>query len=203
MAVPVCKKKFPRAKKKPSLPGRHNPQVREDFGEILRFWLDLGVDGFRIDVAHGLVKDATLADEPEPFPDSRFASDWRTAIDQPEVHGIYRDWRRLVDSYDGERVLVGEVVFSDQRRVAPYLRPDELHLAFNFSLVFQPWDADALRRSIDDSLRTLPIVTWVLENHDVTSAPCCWAPPSSWPAPSRIASGARASRRCGRCRRRS
>ena len=146
----------------------HNEQVRRDFDEILRFWLDRGVDGFRIDVAHGLVKDASLADEPEPFPAVRFSSDWRRAIDQPEVHDVYRDWRRLADSYDGDRVLVGEVVFSDQSRVAPYLRPDELQLAFNFSLVFQPWNAKAMRDSIDESLATLPIVTWVLENHDVT-----------------------------------
>jgi alpha-glucosidase len=146
----------------------HSEQVRDDFDEILRFWLDRGVDGFRIDVAHGLVKDATLADEPEPIPAARFSSDWRRSIDQPEVHDVYRDWRRLSDSYAGERVLVGEVTFSDQRRVAPYLRPDELQLAFNFSLVFQPWEADAIRRSIDESLAALPIVTWVLENHDVT-----------------------------------
>ena len=146
----------------------HDERVREDFESILRFWLDRGVDGFRIDVAHALVKDASLADEPEPFPVSRFSSDWRTAIDQPEVHEIYREWRRIADSYDGERVLVGEVVFSDQSRVAPYLRPDELQLAFNFSLVFQPWDAEAIRSSIDESLAALPIVTWVLENHDVT-----------------------------------
>jgi alpha-glucosidase len=146
----------------------HNPQVREDFEEILRFWLDRGVDGFRIDVAHGLVKNASLADEPEPFPTVRFSSDWRTAIDQPEVHDIYRDWRRLTQSYDGDRVLVGEVVLSDQSRVAPYLRPDELQLAFNFSLLFQPWNAEAIRHSIDESLQALPIVTWVLENHDVT-----------------------------------
>jgi alpha-glucosidase len=146
----------------------HNPQVRADFDEILRFWLDRGVDGFRIDVAHGLVKDASLADEPEPIPAARFSSDWRTSIDQPEVHGIYRDWRRLADSYAGERVLVGEVTFSDPARIAPYLRPDELQLGFNFSLVFQPWDAAAIRASIDESLAALPIVTWVLENHDVT-----------------------------------
>lgn len=146
----------------------HNPQVRDDFDKILRFWLDRGVDGFRIDVAHGLVKDKLLKNEPEPFPAVRFSSDWRTAIDQPEVHEIYRDWRRLTDTYDGDRVLVGEVVFSEQRRVAPYLRPDELHMAFNFSLVFQDWDAQAIRRSIDESLAELPVVTWVLENHDVT-----------------------------------
>jgi alpha-glucosidase len=142
--------------------------VRDDFGDVLRFWLDRGVDGFRIDVAHGLVKKASLEDEPEPFPENRFSSDWRTAIDQPEVHDVYRDWHRLAAAYDGDRVLVGEVVFSEQRRVAPYLRPDELHLAFNFSLIFQPWDAAKMRASIDESLRELPIVTWVLENHDVT-----------------------------------
>ena len=146
----------------------HEEQVREDFDEILRFWLDRGVDGFRIDVAHGLVKDASLADEPEATTSSGFAFDLRTAIDRPEVHEIYRNWRRLTNSYDGDRVLVGEVVLSDQTRVAPYLRPDELQLAFNFSLIFQPWDADTIRASIDASLAALPIVTWVFENHDVT-----------------------------------
>jgi len=145
----------------------HNPQVHADFEEILRFWLDRGVDGFRIDVAHALVKDAALADEPEPFPVTRFSSDWRTAIDRPEVHDVYRGWRRIADSYDGDRVLVGEIVFSDQTRVAPYLRPDELQLAFNFSLVFQDWDVDGIHESIESSLAALPIVTWVLENHDV------------------------------------
>lgn len=146
----------------------HNEQVREDFEAILRFWFDRGVDGFRVDVAHGLVKRASLADEPEPIPVARFSSDWRTAIDQPEVHDIYRDWRRLAESYAGDRLLVGEIVFSDPARIAPYLRSDELQLGFNFSLVFQPWDADAIRTSIDESLEALPIVTWVLENHDVT-----------------------------------
>jgi alpha-glucosidase len=114
------------------------------------------------------VKKASLADEPEPIPVARFSSDWRTSIDQPEVHEIYREWRSIANEYIGDRVLVGEVVFSDQSRVAPYLRPDELQLAFNFSLVFQPWDANAIRASIDESLAALPIVTWVLENHDVT-----------------------------------
>jgi len=146
----------------------HEVQVRADFDEILRFWLDRGVDGFRIDVAHGLVKNAALANEPEPIPAARFSSDWRTAIDQPEVHDIYRDWRELADSYEGDRVLVGEVTFSDQKRIAPYLRPDELQLAFNFSLMFQPWEAEAMRTSIDESLVALPIVTWVVESHDVT-----------------------------------
>src|SRR5213075_632484 len=83
-------------------------------------------------------------------------------------HEIYRDWRRLVGSYPGDRVLVGEIVFTSQARVAPYLRPDELQLAFNFSLLSQEWDAGAIRASIDESLASLPIVTWLLENHDVT-----------------------------------
>jgi alpha-glucosidase len=146
----------------------HNADVRADFVEILRFWLDRGVDGFRIDVAHALVKNAQLRDEPEPFPAERFSSDWRTAIDQPEVHEIYRDWRRLADGYDADRVLVGEVVFSDPARQAPYVRDDELQMAFNFTLLFEPWDAEAIRTAIDRSLAALPIVTWVLENHDVT-----------------------------------
>jgi alpha-glucosidase len=146
----------------------HDPLVQDDFRQVLRFWLDRGVDGFRIDVAHGLVKDAALADEPEPFPAVRFSSDWRTAIDQPQVHDVYRDWHRIAGEYEGDRVLVGEVVFTDQRRVAPYLRPDELHLAFNFGLIFAAWDAGEIRAAIDESLAALPIVTWVLENHDVT-----------------------------------
>ena len=146
----------------------HNPQVQDDFREILRFWLDRGVDGFRIDVAQALFKVADLRDEPKPRPAHGFSSDWRKATDQPEVHDVYRDWRRIADGYDGDRVFVGEIFFMEQDRVAPYLRPDELQLAFNFSLLFQPWNADAMRASIDESLARLPIVTWVFENHDVT-----------------------------------
>jgi alpha-glucosidase len=153
----------------------HEPQVRADFEEILRFWLDRGVDGFRIDVGHALFKDAELRDEPDPDASGRFSSDWRRATDQPEVHPLYRGWRRLVDEYGGDRVLVGEVVFSDPRRIAPYVRPDELHLSFNFALLFQPWAAGALRDAIADTLDALAEVgataTWVLENHDVTRLP--------------------------------
>ena len=146
--------------------------MHEEFERILRFWLDRGVDGFRIDVAHGLYKDATLADESEPFPETPFASDWRRAVDQPEVHPLYRSWRRLVDAYPGDRMLVGEVVFSDPARVAEYVREDELQLAFNFTLLFEEWDAERLRATIDETRAALERVgatpTWVLENHDVT-----------------------------------
>src|SRR3954447_6246844 len=150
----------------------HTKQVRDDFDHILRFWLDRGIDGFRIDVAAALYKDASLRDEPEPFPESKFSTDWRRAVDQPEVHGVYRDWRRLVERYDGDRVLVGEVVFSDPTRMTPYLRDDELHMAFNFTLLFADWDAEQMREAIDSSREALADVTapptWVFENHDVT-----------------------------------
>ncbi|HVM16830.1 MAG TPA: alpha-amylase family glycosyl hydrolase [Gaiellaceae bacterium] len=153
----------------------HNPQVRDDFEAILRFWLDRGADGFRIDVGHALYKDPELRDEEEPFPQTPFASDWRAAIDRPEVHDVYQDWRRLVDGYDGDRALVGEVVFSDPRRVAAYTRRDELHMAFNFALLFEPWEAERLRGTIERSLAASEEVgapqTWVFENHDVPRLP--------------------------------
>jgi len=157
----------------------HNPQVQSDFEDVLRFWLDRGVDGFRIDVAHGLFKDSELRDELEGVsvvrPGATEGFDRQHAIDQPEVHPLYRRWRELADAYGDERVLVGEVVLRDQERVARYVRPDELHLAFNFRLLWEPWDADALRAAIDGTLAALEPVgatpTWVLENHDVTRLP--------------------------------
>jgi len=153
----------------------HNEAVWHEFERILRFWLDRGVDGFRIDVAHGLFKDPELRDEREPFPVTAFSSDWRSAVDQPEVHPLYRSWRRLADTYDDDRVLVGEVVFSDPKRIAQYVRRDELQLAFNFTLLFAPWDAETIRRAIDGTLSALGDVgataTWVFENHDVPRLP--------------------------------
>jgi len=153
----------------------HNEDVPAEFERILRFWLDRGVDGFRIDVAHALYKDRELRDEREPFPVTAFSSDWRRGIDQPEVHPLYRSWRRLAESFDGDRLLVGEVVFSDPRRIARYVRRDELHLAFNFALLFAPWDAAAIRAAIEETLAALGEVgataTWVFENHDVARLP--------------------------------
>jgi alpha-glucosidase len=154
----------------------HNPQVQADFEDVLRFWLDRGVDGFRIDVAHALFKDRLLRDEREgagvPRPGATGGFDRQHAIDQPELHPLYRRWRELVDGYGDERMLVGEVVLRDQARVARYVRPDELNLAFNFRLLWEPWDAEALRAAIDGTLGALAEVgatpTWVLENHDVT-----------------------------------
>ena len=149
----------------------HNPDVRREFDGIYRFWLDRGVDGIRVDVAHGLFKDADLVDEDEPVPGAELHSfDRRRAVDRPELHPYYRELRRLVDAYP-ERMLIGEVFFRDPARVARYVRPDELHLVFNFTLQFTDWDADAMRSAIDRTIESMASVdatpTWVLETHDV------------------------------------
>jgi alpha-glucosidase len=145
----------------------HNPEVQAAFEDVLRFWLDRGVDGFRVDVAHGLFKDPEFRDEPE-FDEVLQFADERTAINQPELHALYRRWHELTD----DRILVGELVLRDQRRVAEYLRPDELELAFNFTLLKEEWDAEKIRATIDATLGALAPVgatpTWVFENHDVT-----------------------------------
>jgi alpha-glucosidase len=138
----------------------HEPSVRDAFEDVLRFWIDRGIDGFRIDVAHGLFKDPELRDEEEPIPGAEPRSfDRRNAIDRPEVHELYRAWRKLA----GDTLL--------PVRVADYVRPDELDLAFNFMLLWEEWDANGLRGAIDATLDALAPAgappTWVLENHDV------------------------------------
>ena len=153
----------------------HNEDVQREFDEIFRFWLDRGVDGIRIDVAHGLFKDPALRDEAEPVPGAELHSfDRRTAVDQPELHPLYRRLRALADSYDGDRLLIGEVFFRDPGRVAAYVRPDELHLVFNFTLLFEDWVSSGIRGAIDRTIDSLAAVgatpTWVLESHDVTRA---------------------------------
>ncbi|HLU97966.1 MAG TPA: glycoside hydrolase family 13 protein [Thermobifida alba] len=150
-----------------------NPEVRAEFADILRFWLDRGVDGFRIDVAHGMIKDPALPDIAEG--QKADLLDGHTKLpyfDQDGVHEIYREWRAIVDSYPGERALVAEAWVEDADRVARYLRPDELHQAFNFEYLTADWDAAALRSVVDRSLAANGAVgaptTWVLSNHDVT-----------------------------------
>jgi alpha-glucosidase len=149
-----------------------NPAVGDEYESILRFWLDRGVDGFRIDVAHGLVKDAELRDNPGARRAGAFGigPEEQHAYDQPEVHDIYRRWRRVLDSYGGDRMATGEVWIRDAQALARYVRPDELHLAFNFRYLSAAWDAAALRATIDTEFDVLPAgtpATWVLSNHDV------------------------------------
>ncbi len=151
-----------------------NPEVRAEMESVLRFWLDRGVDGFRVDVTHGLVKAGGL---PDAVPGAPAASTHPSAggvrppmWGQDGVRDVYRSWRALVDGYDGDRVLVGET-WVEQDRLSRYVRPDELHQTFAFALVRAPWDAGALRRGIAGSLATTDSVgaapTWVLSNHDV------------------------------------
>jgi len=148
-----------------------NPEVIGEFHSVLRFWLDRGVDGFRIDVAHGLAKDPEMPDLDGRFPADGQAKLGHPHWDQDAVHDVYRGWRRVIDEYPGDRVFVGEVWLESNERVAEYLRPDELHTAFNFHFLRADWNAESLRSSIDESIRTnhhvgAP-VTWVLSNHDV------------------------------------
>ncbi|MEU4170140.1 glycoside hydrolase family 13 protein [Streptomyces sp. NPDC026665] len=140
-----------------------NPAVRREHEEILRFWFERGVAGVRIDSAALLAKDPDLPD----FVEGRDSNPY---VDRDELHDIYRSWRAVADAYDG--VFVGEVWLPDSERFARYLRPDELHTAFNFSFLSCPWDARRLRTSIDETLAEhAPVgapATWVLCNHDVT-----------------------------------
>nr|WP_281496801.1 glycoside hydrolase family 13 protein [Ornithinimicrobium sp. F0845] len=164
-----------------------NPEVREMFLDVLRFWLDRGVDGFRVDVAHGLVKAEGLPDwhertgmlgshEEEHEGDSHQAT--RAPMwDQDGVHEIYREWRKVLDSYNPEgdpardRILCAEAWVEPVERAVAYTRPDEMHQAFNFGFLEAPWRAADLRTVITDSLDAADMVgapsTWVLSNHDV------------------------------------
>ena len=148
-----------------------NDEVRAEFESILRFWLDRGVDGFRIDVAHGLAKDPALPDIAGGHTTSGAATVGHPHWDQDDVHEVWRQWRRVVDAYPREVVFVAEAWVDTPVQLARYLRPDELHTAFNFAFLLAPWDAAGLRAAIDSSIDALAAVgappTWVLSNHDV------------------------------------
>jgi alpha-glucosidase len=145
--------------------------------DVIRFWLDRGVDGFRVDVIHKMVKDAQLRDNPPPPADGEHPiRHYGRQVhlydeDRPEVHDIIRSWRTILDSY-GHRAMVGEVYILDPQRVATYYGNghDELPLAFNFSFMWSPWDAAAFRTQVDEIEAALPPgaqPTYVLSNHDV------------------------------------
>ena len=162
--------------RQPDFDWRH-PAVHEEWERILRFWLDRGVDGFRIDVAHGLYKQADLADHPPGLvaEDALFhASVAPNAWDQPEVVDVYRRWREITDSYD-DRVMVGEVFLARLDRVARFVGRDRLHQAFNFPLLAAPLEARTWQRLVTASLSAFEVdgaaPTWVLSNHDVVRHP--------------------------------
>jgi alpha-glucosidase len=180
----------------------NNAEVREEMRSVMRFWLDRGVDGFRVDVAHGMVKEEGLpdwdgvaamvegtaaeapvavhmppgeapgahSDAQEPhravspvYPPSPF-------FDQDGVHDIYRDWNRLLASYDGDRMLVAEAWVEPAERLVRYIRKDEMQQAFNFDFLLAGWDAERMAEAIEASLTAAASVgapsTWVLSNHD-------------------------------------
>jgi alpha-glucosidase len=147
-----------------------NFEVREEFASILRFWLDRGVDGFRVDVAHGMIKASG-------FPDCGYTNQIRLLggadlpyFDQDEVHEIYREWRKILDSYPGERIAVAEAWASSVARLARYVSGDELHQAFNFDFLTADWSSASIKSIVDASLAGNALVgaptTWVLSNHD-------------------------------------
>ncbi|MYW69688.1 DUF3459 domain-containing protein [Streptomyces sp. SID8379] len=152
-----------------------NPKVRDAFTDVLRYWLDRGVDGFRVDVAHALFK---AEGEPDAGP-GQHGDPWRNHLmpyyDQDELHPLYRDWRALLDTHPAppgavaphDRVMVAESAVFDPARLARYIRPDEMHQAFNFAFLEADWDAAELRRVVDGSF-AVPgaAVTWLLSSHD-------------------------------------
>jgi alpha-glucosidase len=167
-----------------------NPWVRQQFRDILSFWLDRGVDGFRVDVAHGMIKAHGLPDfTPDPSGGSMGGSAPAEGFSlepgisdaageatapfwaQDGVHEIFRDWHELLAAYPGDRVLCAEAWVEPLTKLARWVRPDEMHQAFNFSYLETPWAGPALRRVIDDSISAFAGVgapsTWVLSNHDV------------------------------------
>ncbi len=149
-----------------------NSEVRNYFEKVLMFWLDRGVDGFRIDVAHGMVKMAGLPDVVAPDPKAEMlAPENRPFWDQDGVHEIYRQWRKILDSYPGDRMAVAEAWVSPASRIARYLRPDELANSFNFDFLSSPWEPIMLKKMIDRSMEALQEVgapsSWVFNNHDV------------------------------------
>ncbi|TDV57186.1 glycoside hydrolase family 13 protein [Actinophytocola oryzae] len=145
----------------------NHPDVRREHEDVLRFWFDRGVAGIRVDSATMPVKDPELPEVPESY-----RAGEHPFLDRDELHDIYRGWRAVADSYPQQRVLVGEIWLDDQHRFARYLRPDEMHSAFNFDFMMRPWDVKQLREAIQSTLDSHAPVkappTWVLSNHDVT-----------------------------------
>lgn len=151
-----------------------NPAVGDEFESVLRFWLDRGAGGFRVDVAHALIKASGLpdwdgradgADSPGyPFADAPM-------FGQPAVHEVYRRWRSICEEYEGERVLCAEANVHPIESMADWVRPDEMHQSFNFPFLHTGWDHAALKAIITRSLKAFGAVnapsTWVLSNHDV------------------------------------
>jgi alpha-glucosidase len=163
-----------------------NPEVGDMFEDVLTFWLDRGVDGFRVDVAHGLFKVESLRDQvldecERAHSDAAASTGGASMVertlrdepmwDQPEVHDVYRRWHEILTKYDGDRMLVAEAWTQTPESMARFVRPDEMSQSFNFSWLLADWSAEAFAEVISGTLAALAPVgatpTWVLSNHDV------------------------------------
>jgi alpha-glucosidase len=149
-----------------------NEGVRGAFDDILRFWFDRGIAGFRIDVAHGLVKDRQLRDNPPDDP-------WANNMNRPEVHDVYRRWRRIADTYESRPIFLGETWVFDSEKLGAFYGNgnDELHMAFNFPFVLAPFETERLRPIVAQTEAAIPgdgWPVWTLSNHDVVRFPTRW-----------------------------
>ena len=148
-----------------------NQEVKDHLEDVLKFWLDRGVDGFRIDVAHGMVKEAGLPDIRHDVTAAMLGTEHKPFWDQEGVHDIYRSWRKIFDSYPGDRMGVAEAWVFPASRIARYVRPDELQNSFNFEMLTTLWDAKQIKSKIDSSIEAMAEVgaptSWVFNNHDV------------------------------------
>jgi alpha-glucosidase len=160
-----------------------NPEVRDAFDDILRFWFDRGVAGFRIDVAHMIIKDRELRDNPPATEEDGIDDQLRGQRSehntrQPEVHDVHKRFRRVADEYDPPRMLVGETFLPTVDDIIPfYGEGDELNLAFNIPFVQAPFEADALRSVIERTEHLMPpgcTPVWTGSNHDVSRFPTRW-----------------------------
>jgi alpha-glucosidase len=163
----------------------NNPQVHEDFEKTLRFWIELGIDGFRIDVAHGLVKEDVLKNHPDPqglsnalrldvAMDTEKRNELLVSVpyfDRQGVHEIYRKWRKIFDSYPNREIMaVAEAWVHPPINATRYVRADELHQVFNFDLLTAEFNDQVLyeviQRSITLNATVDALPTWALSNHD-------------------------------------
>jgi alpha-glucosidase len=152
-----------------------NPEIIEEFNSILRFWLDRGADGFRIDVAHSMKKDLDFPDLDERNSDADGGAMTDAEVEHPfwnreGVHEINRRWRSVLDEYQ-DRAMCAEAWVMPLSKMAKWVRPDEYHQTFNFGYLETPWDPKALKNVVSESMEAFPGVgapsTWVLSNHDV------------------------------------
>ena len=158
--------------------------MRDEFDDILRFWFERGIAGFRIDVCHGIVKDRELRDNPaatrRPRPRAGARPSPGVLHEPPEVHDVLRRWRALADAEDPQRILVGETYVLDLDQLMPFYGAgeDELNLAFNFLFVHASLEADELRTVVEGVESKLPAISWPVwtgSNHDAGRLATRWA----------------------------